>query len=1004
MNNSVEILIVEDSPAQAKHLKRLLERHAYQVSVTHDGKAALAAIHQHRPTLVISDIVMPRMDGFELCRRIKADENFKDIPVVLLTQLSEPGDIIQGLECGADNFMTKPYDERALLSRIQYILANQTLRRAALSEMGLEIFFAGKKHFITSGRMQIMDLLLSTYESAIQKSHELQQANRRLITAEHKLRAINEQLQQEIAERMQAEQALQAAHDELETRVEARTAELKEANDALQVEIVVRRRAEEALEQRVQELVALNRLAQQVSANISLDQVVQAAIEGTVSAANADLALVFLRRGNELLPQGIGPLNSRFTHDETPVHRVGECLCGLAVSQGQPLYSSDIHCDPRCTWNECKEAGLRSFVALPLRSGDGIIGVLGLASEMERDFRGQSTFLETLAGDVAIGLQNAILYEQVRRHAAELEQRVAERTVQLQAANEAIRRRADETSTLYEVGRDLAATLDLEALLPAIAQRVTDTLEADRCAVFLFDERASVLRARAAHGYMAERLSDFSYRPGEEIVGRAYATGEFQYAPDLNRRPELPRRDEIRAVLAVPLMSPTAGPLGVLSVSSLRPEAFTPEQQQLLETMAGQIAGAIESARLYRAAERHATELAALHEVGKEITFTLELDTMLETIADDAVRLVGADKSLILLVDAKREKLVKAVGHGYSRAKLEQHTFEEFEDGISGWVLREKVPTLSADIQTDERNRGKALASAQRTGDSSAAVAPLVIRDEVIGTLTVVNSRRGWAFTPADLNLVTMLAGQAAIAIQNARLFEAAQEADRLKSAFLSTMSHELRTPLNSIIGFTGIMLQGLAGPLNNEQTKQLGMVQSSARHLLDLINDVLDISKIEAGQLELASEPFDMRETIEKVVRAAIPLAEKKGLALIAEVAPEVGQIVSDRRRVEQILINLINNAVKFTEAGEVRVECEVSDGQLVTRVVDTGIGVEPEDTPRLFEPFRQLDGGLTRRHEGTGLGLSICKRLVEMLGGEIWAESEGEGEGSTFAFTLPA
>lgn len=231
---------------------------------------------------------------------------------------------------------------------------------------------------------------------------------------------------------------------------------------------------------------------------------------------------------------------------------------------------------------------------------------------------------------------------------------------------------------------------------------------------------------------------------------------------------------------------------------------------------------------------------------------------------------------------------------------------------------------------------------------------------------------------------------------------EQAQEADRLKSAFLATMSHELRTPLNSIIGFTGIILQGLVGPLNDEQAKQLGMVQGSAHHLLNLINDVLDISKIEAGQVEIVSEPFDMREAIEKVVRTVTPLAEKKGLALVAEVTPEVGRITSDRRRVEQILINLVNNAVKFTEEGEVRVECQVSDGWLVTRVVDTGIGIRPEDMGKLFEVFRQIDTRLARQHEGTGLGLSICKKLVGMLGGEIWAESEW-GVGSTFTFTLP-
>ena len=231
---------------------------------------------------------------------------------------------------------------------------------------------------------------------------------------------------------------------------------------------------------------------------------------------------------------------------------------------------------------------------------------------------------------------------------------------------------------------------------------------------------------------------------------------------------------------------------------------------------------------------------------------------------------------------------------------------------------------------------------------------------------------------------------------------EKAEESDRLKSAFLASMSHELRTPLNSIIGFTGIVLQGLAGPLSDEQTVQLGMVQNSARHLLNLINDVLDISKIEAGQLVVASEPFDMPEAVEKVAHTLGPVAEEKGLALVVDIAPEVGRIVSDRRRVEQILINLVNNAVKFTEKGEVRITSRISDGWVVMRVADTGIGIKAEDMGELFQTFRQIDTGLSRQHEGTGLGLSIGKKLVEMLGGEIRAESEW-GVGSAFTFTLP-
>jgi PAS domain S-box-containing protein len=235
-----------------------------------------------------------------------------------------------------------------------------------------------------------------------------------------------------------------------------------------------------------------------------------------------------------------------------------------------------------------------------------------------------------------------------------------------------------------------------------------------------------------------------------------------------------------------------------------------------------------------------------------------------------------------------------------------------------------------------------------------------------------------------------------------------AEAADRVKSAFLATMSHELRTPLNSILGFTGILLQGLAGPLNDEQTKQLGMVRGSARHLLELIKDVLDISKIEAGQLEARSEPFDLPAIIERVTASVRPLADRKGLALEASVDPGLAEMVSDPRRVEQILLNLLNNAIKFTDRGSVTLKVDRVDGggsdqdAVRMQVTDTGIGIREDDLELLFQPFRQLDSGLARQHEGTGLGLAICRRLAGLLGGEITATSRWE-EGSVFTVTLP-
>lgn len=229
-----------------------------------------------------------------------------------------------------------------------------------------------------------------------------------------------------------------------------------------------------------------------------------------------------------------------------------------------------------------------------------------------------------------------------------------------------------------------------------------------------------------------------------------------------------------------------------------------------------------------------------------------------------------------------------------------------------------------------------------------------------------------------------------------------AESADRLKSAFLATMSHELRTPLNSIIGFSGILRQGLAGPMNPEQSKQLAMIGNSANHLLALINDILDLSKIEAGQLQIQSEPFNIKESIDKLVKLFSPMLNEKNLKLETKISLTDKTMKSDQRRVEQILMNLLSNAIKFTEKGKITLEAIQISDRVKISVIDTGIGIHKDDIASLFKPFSQIDNKLGRRFDGTGLGLSICQRLIEKLTGSIWVNSEPQ-KGSVFAFELP-
>lgn len=274
--------------------------------------------------------------------------------------------------------------------------------------------------------------------------------------------------------------------------------------------------------------------------------------------------------------------------------------------------------------------------------------------------------------------------------------------------------------------------------------------------------------------------------------------------------------------------------------------------------------------------------------------------------------------------------------------------------------------------------------------------------DPLIGGVAINRTRRTLAERALrDLN-ATLEQKVAERTAALAQALERAEESDRLKSAFLATMSHELRTPLNSIIGFTGIVLQELAGPLTPEQARQLGMVRRSAAHLLALITDVLDLSKIEAGQLVVDPAPFELTALVQRVVSSVQPMAESRGLDLRVSLPGGPMHLTSDERRIEQILLNLLNNGIKFTDAGHVALTVTAQGDAVCLTVEDTGIGIASTDLAGLFQPFRQVDTGLARRHEGTGLGLAICRRLAGLLGGEITVDSEPR-RGSVFRVTLP-
>ncbi|MBI4518602.1 MAG: PAS domain S-box protein [Deltaproteobacteria bacterium] len=374
------ILIVDDDERSLYALGVLLSGRGYEVAEARHGAEALAQARLAPPQLIVSDLLMPVMDGYTLLRHWKADARLRAIPFVIYTATyTEPQDEKLALDLGADAFVIKPADPEALIASIEEMLAKATHGD-----------------------------LLAHHAPSVQKAAVLKEYSEVLV---HKL--------------------------------EEKTRELEQANRALEQDIAERKQAEERLSQRTQEMALLNKVGYLVSSSLSLDHVVHAAIDGIAEALGPDLILFFLRQNGSLQLQAMGPSGSRFKHDDTPIHRVGECLCGSAAQDGEPIYSFDICNDPRCTWEECKKAGLRSFAALPLKHEHTVIAVLGLASGTPRDFAKRAPFLETLAAEIAVGLQNSLLLQEIRKRSAELEQEVAERKL-AQAAQRELQARLHE--------------------------------------------------------------------------------------------------------------------------------------------------------------------------------------------------------------------------------------------------------------------------------------------------------------------------------------------------------------------------------------------------------------------------------------------------------------------------------------------------------------------------------------------------------------------------------
>jgi signal transduction histidine kinase len=406
--------------------------------------------------------------------------------------------------------------------------------------------------------------------------------------------------------------------------------------------------------------------------------------------------------------------------------------------------------------------------------------------------------------------------------------------------------------------------------------------------------------------------------------------------------------------------------------------------------------------------EKSVEELRALGDVSQAVNSTIDLDTVLATIIGKAVQLSGTEAGTIYVFDEVGQEFRLRASYGMDEALISAVQGQHIHLGetmLSQAALQRK-PVQLADATDDSSSL--VLDVILRAGFRAVLTVPLLGADRIIGAL-VVRRREPGEFPQSTVNLLQTFAAQSVLAIQNARLFREIEEksrelalASRHKSQFLANMSHELRTPLNAILGFAEMMADGIYGEPPEEMRAVLERLQSNGRHLLGLINDVLDLSKIEAGQLSLAADDYSLNDVVRGVVSAVEPLAAEKRLAFKAEIAPDLPTGRGDGRRLSQVLLNLVGNAIKFTDKGEVAIRASAMNGAFTVAVCDTGPGISTADQAKIFEEFQQADSSITRKKGGTGLGLSIAKRIIEMHGGRIWVESE-PGKGSQFYFTVP-